>query len=107
MLVLAMLPTILLAAGATNSFATEPESAFRGRRIAEANCAICHAIAQVDQSENPQAPPFRRLSRLASYRDLRLDLAGPLFLRHPAMPDFKPTREQVHDIVEYIESIQE
>ncbi|WP_198174227.1 hypothetical protein [Mesorhizobium xinjiangense] len=35
MLAIAMLCIILLVAGATNSFATEPESAFRGRRIAQ------------------------------------------------------------------------
>lgn len=86
--------------------AADPESEFRGRRLAEANCAHCHAIAMYDPSENADAPPFRRLGRLRPLESLRKEFAGDFFRRHPEMPDFEPTREQIDDIVDFIESIQ-
>lgn len=95
------------AAVAAPAFAADSESRFRGRRIVEANCAVCHAIAQVDESENPDAPAFRALARLRPLAPLRKEMAGELFLRHAVMPDFEPTPEQVDDIVDFIESIQQ
>ncbi|MDP3898710.1 MAG: cytochrome c [Mesorhizobium sp.] len=85
---------------------SDRESAFRGRRIAEANCAECHAIARYDTSENPAAPPFRTLSRRPSFATLRQSMSGQIFLRHAVMPDFEPTPDQVNDIVDFIENIQ-
>jgi mono/diheme cytochrome c family protein len=98
---------IIAAAASLPAAAGDRESEFRGRRLAEANCAVCHAIAQVDRSENRDAPPFRHLSHIPSFKTLRKDLRGPLFLRHPQMPDFEPDRRQADDIVDFIESIQE
>lgn len=87
--------------------AADRESEFRGKRIAEANCAACHAIAPYDSSEHPEAPPFRGLGRVTSLTALREDLAGALFLRHPEMPDFEPTLEQADDIYYFIQSLQQ
>lgn len=85
---------------------SDRESAFRGRRIAEANCAECHAIARYDPSEDPAAPPFRTLSKRPSFSTLRRSMSGPIFLRHAVMPDFEPTPGQVNDLVDFIEDIQ-
>ena len=90
---------------AASAFADDLESEFHGRRIAEANCAVCHAISQHDSSENPDAPPFRLIARTRPLADLRADMAGDLFRRHPEMPDFEPTPEQLDDIVTFIGSI--
>jgi len=87
--------------------AVDPESAFRGKRLAEANCADCHAIAQVDESLEPAAPPFRAMARRRDLATLRTDMTGDLFLRHAIMPDFEPDARQADDIVTYMESIQE
>ncbi|QDZ01352.1 cytochrome c [Nitratireductor mangrovi] len=89
------------------ALAADRESAFRGRRLAEANCAPCHALAQFDGSENAEAPPFRHLGRRRPLATLRDEMLADLFLRHAVMPDFEPDRRQVDDIVTYIESIQE
>lgn len=86
--------------------AADRESEFRGRRLAEANCAHCHAIAFHDPSENSAAPPFRRLGRSIRLDTLRHQRADAFFRRHPEMPDFEPTCEQFDDIVDFIESIQ-
>ncbi len=95
----------LPAIGPASAF--DAESAFRGRRIAEANCAECHAIAQVDESANPAAPPFRIMAQRRDLATLRADMLGDLFLRHAVMPDFEPDPGQAADIVTYMESIQD
>lgn len=87
--------------------AFDAESAFRGKRLAEANCADCHAVAQVDTGPSEAAPPFRDLGKRRSLATLRDDLLHDLFLRHAVMPDFEPDARQVDDIVTYIESIQQ
>jgi len=107
MLARKILLTALAAAVAAPAIAADSESRFRGRRIAEANCAICHAIAQFDESENSHAPPFRSLALRRSLAPLRRELGGEMFLRHAVMPDFEPTPEQVEDIFDFIESIQQ
>ncbi|MGB3391743.1 MAG: cytochrome c [Pseudaminobacter sp.] len=100
---------VSIAAGIVSgaAFAADRESEFRGRRIAETNCAVCHAISLHDASEDPAAPAFRTLGMLRPFAELRRELAGDLFRRHPEMPDFEPTREQIDDIVDFIESIQD
>jgi cytochrome c len=96
---------LLLAVAPASAF--DAESAFRGKRIAEANCADCHAIAQVDASADPAAPPFREMAERRDLASLRADMLGDLFLRHAVMPDFQPDARQADDIVTYIESIQD
>lgn len=87
--------------------AIDPESAFRGKRLAEVNCADCHAIAQVDESLDPAAPPFRTMAQRRDLATLRAEMTGDLFLRHAVMPDFEPDAKQADDIVTYMESIQD
>jgi len=87
--------------------AIDPESAFRGKRLAEANCAGCHAIAQVDESLDPSAPPFRAMAQRRDLATLRIEMTGDLFLRHAVMPDFEPDAKQADDIVTYMESIRD
>jgi mono/diheme cytochrome c family protein len=102
--------TIVLAAGAAllvaaQAEAADRESEFRGRRLAEANCYDCHAIALHDESLDERAPPFRELATRDDVEALRADMAGDLFLRHPEMPDFEPTPAQIDDLVDFIESL--
>lgn len=98
---------LLTVAVAQPAAAFDPESAFRGKRLAEANCADCHAIAQVDESLDPAAPPFRAMARRRDLATLRTEMTGDLFLRHAVMPDFEPDAKQADDIVTYMESIQD
>ncbi len=81
------------------------ESAFRGKRLAEANCATCHAIAQFDESTLASAPPLRVVGARTSRARLREMLGGRVFLDHAVMPDFEPDSEQADDLANYIASI--
>lgn len=83
----------------------ELESAFRGKRLAEANCAGCHALAQIDESTLEAAPPLRVIGARFSLPQLEEMLSGAVFLEHAEMPDFQPTAEQAHDLAAYIHSI--
>ncbi|MGY6706927.1 MAG: c-type cytochrome [Rhizobiaceae bacterium] len=83
--------------------AADRESEFRGRRLAEANCYDCHALALEDESLDPRAPPFRDLALRGEA--LREDMAGDLFARHPEMPDFEPSADQIDDLVDFMESL--
>ena len=100
-----LLPLTFIVAQPAAAF--DHESAFRGKRLAEANCADCHAIAQVDESLDPAAPPFRTMAKRRDLATLRTEMTGDLFLRHAVMPDFEPDAKQAGDIVTYMESIQD
>lgn len=97
---------LFAAAVAPVARAADAESEFRGRRLAEANCAPCHAIAPHGASVIGAAPPFRLLGRQLSLEKLRAEFLGDFFRRHPRMPGFEPTADQAGDIVDFIESIQ-
>jgi cytochrome c len=97
---------IFLVASTMNSAAAaadyDAESVFRGRRIAEVNCAVCHAIAQYDESEMRDAPPLREISDRMSPDMLRKMLQGPVFKKHAIMPDFEPDPMQASDLANYM-----
>ncbi len=81
------------------------ESAFRGKRIAEANCAVCHAIGGHDSSPLAAAPPLRDVGSRIRVERLREMLRGAVFLKHAAMPDFEPSDDQAADLATYITNI--
>jgi mono/diheme cytochrome c family protein len=78
-----------------------------GRRIAEIQCAGCHAIGTEGESRNAAAPPFRTLSRNYPVTALEEAFAEGILVGHPAMPEFRFTPAQIDDIVAYLESVQE
>ncbi|TWG55170.1 c-type cytochrome [Aminobacter sp. J44] len=81
------------------------ESAFRGRRIAEANCAECHAITQIDESPLKEAPPFREIPARIPADALAKMLEGAVFKKHAVMPDFEPDPQQAADLVTFMHDI--
>jgi mono/diheme cytochrome c family protein len=87
--------------------ADDAESAFRGKRLAEANCAGCHALAQHDKSTLAIAPPLREIGSRFAPKELRDMLHGKVFLEHAAMPDFEPDDGQAADLANSILSISE
>ena len=77
-----------------------------GRTIAEADCAACHAVGEIGDSPNPQAPPFRTI--LSNYRAdvLEEELIAGIQVAHP-MPDFQFNPQGADALVAYLQSIQE
>ena len=87
--------------------AGDPTAIDAGRTLAEANCAVCHAIGHVDESTHPDAPPFRILSQRYPIESLGEALAEGIMVGHPDMPEFALPQDQVAAIIAYLESIQE
>ncbi len=88
---------------------TAPRAALtRGKAIAQANCAKCHAIGPAGASPNPKSPPFRTLSRKYPLRDLEEALAEGIVVGHEGaeMPQFRLSTSQIAALLAYLDSIQ-
>lgn len=94
----------LSACAATQRGAESPEA--RGRALAEANCASCHAIGRHGESAAPEAPPFRTLSQNYRVDALEEALAEGISVGHPAMPHFQFEPEDIDAIIAYLQSVQ-
>jgi mono/diheme cytochrome c family protein len=77
-----------------------------GRRIAEINCASCHAIGAAGESRHPMAPPFRTLSQNYPLNSLEEAFAEGILVGHPDMPDFQLEPGQIDHLIAYLNSIQ-
>ena len=75
----------------------------RGRNYSVANCARCHVVADGVGKGTDGAPPFKSMPNELKRTEpqLRAFLARP----HGAMPDFSLTRQEIADVVAYIESL--
>ena len=76
-----------------------------GKRLAETNCARCHAVGPGGESTHPDAPPFRLLHLRYPIEDLQEALAEGISTGHPDMPEFVATPDQIDAIIAYIGSL--
>lgn len=88
-----ILPFLAVAASAQG----DPDA---GRRLAEAQCASCHAVAPGAPVPRPGAPSFAAVARMPSTTALSLHA----FLRtpHGRMPDIVLTPAQLDDVTAWI-----
>lgn len=77
-----------------------------GKRLAEINCAACHAIGLTGESQHGSAPPFRELSQRFPVETIDEALLAKVRPVHADMPAFDMTRKQAADIAAYIATIQ-
>jgi cytochrome c len=80
----------------------------RGKAIAQANCAKCHAVGPTGASPNPKSPPFRTLSRNYPLADLEEALAEGIVVGHEGaeMPQFRLSTSQIAALLAYLGTIQ-
>ncbi len=78
-----------------------------GRRLAQMECAGCHAVGAEGASRNAVAPPLRALAE--RYPGTLLADAFPERMKvgHPAMPEFRLSPSDVDALLSYLLSIQE
>lgn len=76
--------------------------AARGQALANAWCASCHIVDR-NGTGTDAAPPFPTIaeSDAPEQRNASAFLSAP----HPPMPDFNLAREQIEDIVAYLNSL--
>lgn len=75
--------------------------ASRGKRLSEKLCASCHVV-RPDQTRGVVAgvPSFRAMTDLPSQR-----ITSILILPHAPMPNMQLTRNEIADIVAYIDDL--
>ncbi len=76
-----------------------------GRRLAEINCAGCHAIGRDDASTHPEAPAFRDLHERYPLEALEEAFVEGLSVGHPDMPEFVASPAQARAIIDYIATL--
>ncbi len=94
---------VLLTLAGTNALAQQPDIA-TGRRIAEQDCASCHAILRGEtKSPVAQAPSFDAVAAMPSTNELALRV----FLRtsHSGMPNVMLKPEEIDPLIAYIVSL--
>ncbi len=77
----------------------------KGQSLAEANCAICHAINATGTSPLVIAPAFRDIAVSYELADLEDAFNEGVATEHPAMPDWQMTPEQAEALASYIMSL--
>lgn len=89
---LVLLPGVAWAAG----------DAAKGRALARLWCSDCHLV-DADSSGKDTAPPLAEIAQRGAPDQLeaRSFIAAP----HPPMPNFDLAREQIDDIVAYLNSL--
>lgn len=93
-------------AAATAAGAAEDGQVKRGREIAQAACADCHAVGPSGSSPKAEAPAFRELGRKYPVESLEEALAEGVVVGHPGMPQVKMTEPEIGAFVAYLKTIQ-
>jgi mono/diheme cytochrome c family protein len=98
---------LILLATSSAVFAQAPDDSLlsKGQGLAEANCAICHAIYATGNSPLVIAPTFRDIAVNYDFADLEDAFNEGVATEHPAMPDWQMTPEQAEAIAAYIMSL--
>ena len=102
------LPLLLIFALSLASPAFAKGNAGRGLKIAQGNCASCHAVGSTGDSTNPKSPPFRTLAQRYPLGDLEESLGEGIMVGHegPEMPTFAFSPGQIADLMAYLGAIQ-
>jgi mono/diheme cytochrome c family protein len=77
-----------------------------GQRLAEANCARCHAVGRAGDSPLRIAPPFRTLHTGYPVENLAEALAEGITVGHPAMPEFRLDPDQIDNLIAYLKTLE-
>lgn len=102
------LPLLLIFAMALASPAFAKGDKARGLKIAQRNCAPCHAVGRTGDSANPKSPPFRTLAQRYPLSELEEAMGEGIMVGHQGaeMPIFEFRPDQIEDFIAYLGSIQ-
>lgn len=102
------LPLLLIFAMALASPAFAKGDKARGLKIAQRNCAPCHAVGRTGDSANPKSPPFRTLAQRYPLSELEEAMGEGIMVGHEGaeMPIFEFRPDQIEDFIVYLGSIQ-
>lgn len=92
------LPALSVPAGAAGR-------AEEGQAIAERWCSSCHQVNDQPATVTTEAPPFASIAMKYPGEEGALALQAFLADPHPRMPDMSLTRQEIRDLVAYIDSL--
>ena len=96
----------LVRLGSQGTFAAEAgQRVLAGKRVAEKNCAWCHAIGAKGSSPNAQAPAFRDIHTRHPILALRAPITRAIATPHDRMPKLPLSDGDVDSIIAYINSL--
>lgn len=101
----AMLAGLGMAFLASEAYGADDTLIAKGKRLAEANCAVCHAIAETGPSKLAAAIPFRDMALDFDQSELEDALNEGVPTEHPAMPDWQMTPDQAAALAAFIISL--
>ncbi len=85
----------------------DPFAIARGREIAVFHCASCHQIGPTGASPSLMAPPFHSLYISYSRLSFNKAVMGAAGEAPHTMPGYDLSRDQVDDLLAYLESTRE
>jgi cytochrome c len=97
----------LLALLTLGSAAQARDPARHGRALLKEFCASCHSIGKTGNSRLSEAPPFRDLGRSFDFDQFPRLLERGISSSHPAMPEFKFSKDDARAVSAYLRSIQQ
>jgi mono/diheme cytochrome c family protein len=98
---LAMIGMLLLATPATSA-TTRAGNANAGRDLVARSCTTCHALSETATASDG-APPLSYIARDNKVRPAWI--RGWLMDPHPPMPGIMLSRQQINDIIAYLDSL--
>jgi mono/diheme cytochrome c family protein len=75
----------------------------RGGLLAERWCSTCHIVSDTQKQATTEAPTFQSIAQ--STPETIDALAVFIMDPHPPMPDLSLTREDIRDLLSYIDSL--
>ena len=86
-------------AGFAPGFAVAADGA-KGAAVAQRWCATCHVVSSSQKSGNASVPTFADISAKRTIAQIK----GALFVSHMRMPDMALIREEVDNVIVYIQT---
>jgi mono/diheme cytochrome c family protein len=78
-------------------------NAERGGKLAERWCSTCHIVSDTQARATTEAPTFQSIAERSPEA---IDALGAFLMDpHPPMPDLSLTRQEIRDLLSYIESL--
>lgn len=93
---------LVLGAASPHAWAAEIGDAKAGRALAERWCSGCH-LAGPGQGDSDAAPSFTSIANNPAKSPAKLK--AWLLAPHPPMPNFHLSRQEIADILAYLESL--
>ena len=93
---------VLLVATSVTYAATNAGNANAGRDLVLRSCTSCHAVSETVKASDG-APPLSYIARDNKVRPAWI--RGWLMDPHPPMPGIMLSRQQINDIIDYLDSL--